>query len=116
MRVLMAVMVAVLLAGCASSTMDDARARAPSKILSSAKADQLVAQCVQFAWQDEAVFGVDAAAYLEPGKTGGYTVYARSAESFVDIKAEAAGTSALFYAVEDNFVSKRRLAALATCL
>ncbi|WMN19891.1 hypothetical protein QL104_10980 [Pseudomonas piscis] len=116
MRVLMAVTVAALLAGCVSSNMDEARAKAPAKTLSSAKADQLVAQCVQFAWQDEAVFGVDAAAYLESGKGGGYTVYSRSAESFVDIKAEAAATTVRFYAVEDNFVSKRRLAALATCL
>lgn len=116
MRVLIAVMVAALLAGCASSTMDDARARTPSKTLTSAKADQLVAQCVQFAWQDEAVFGVDAAAYLQPGKAGGYTVYTRSAESFVDINAEPAGTTVHFYAVEDSYVSKRRLAALATCL
>ena len=116
MRVLMAVMVAALLAGCASSTMDEARARTPNKTLASAKADQLVAQCVQFAWQDESVFGVDAAAYLQPGKAGGYTVYTRSAETFVDIKAEAATTTVHFYAVADSYLSKRRLAALATCL
>ncbi|NBF06038.1 hypothetical protein GV819_27495 [Pseudomonas sp. Fl5BN2] len=116
MRFLMAGMIAVLLAGCASSTMDDARARTPNKTLTSAKAEQLVAQCVQFAWQDEAVFGVDAAAYLQSGKAGGYTVYTRSAESFVDIKAEASATTVRFYAIEDSSVSKRRLAALATCL
>lgn len=116
MRVLMAVMVAVLLVGCASSTMDRARTAAPSKTLASAKADQLVAQCVQFAWQDEAVFGVDAAAYLQAGKVGGYTVYTRGAEVFVDIKAEASGTTVHYYAIEDSYVSKRRLAALATCL
>lgn len=112
----MAVMVAVLLAGCASSAMDDARTRAPNKTLTSAKADQLVAQCVQFAWQDEAVFGVDAAAYLQPGQAGGYTVYTRSAEVFADIKAEASGTTVHYYAIKDGYVSKRRLAALATCL
>jgi hypothetical protein len=43
-------------------------------------------------------------------------VYTRSAETFVDIKAEAATTTVHFYAVADSYVSKRRLAALATCL
>lgn len=116
MRVLMAMIAAALLAGCASSAMNEARSKSPSRVLSSAKADQLVAQCVQFAWQDEAVFGVDAAAYLEPRKGGGYTVYTRSAESFVDIQVQAAGTSVNYYALHDDWIAKRRLAALGTCL
>ncbi|WP_025804161.1 hypothetical protein [Pseudomonas chlororaphis] len=116
MRVLMAVMVAVLLAGCAGSAMNEARSKSPYKVLSSAKAEQVVAQCVQFAWQDEAVFGVDASAYLEPAKVGGYTVYTRSAESFADIRGQASGTTVNYYATQDDWVAKRRLAALATCL
>ncbi|WP_372438419.1 hypothetical protein ACCM60_10310 [Pseudomonas chlororaphis subsp. aureofaciens] len=116
MRVLMAVMIAVLLAGCAGSVMNEARSKGPYKVLSSAKAEQVVAQCVQFAWQDEAVFGVDASAYLESAKVGGYTVYTRSAESFADIRGQASGTTVSYYATQDNWVAKRRLAALATCL
>lgn len=116
MRVLMAVMVAALLAGCAGSVMNEARSKSPYKVLSSAKAEQVVAQCVQFAWQDEAVFGVDASAYLESAKVGGYTVYTRSAESFADIRGQASGTTVNYYATQDNWVAKRRLAALATCL
>lgn len=116
MRVLMVVVVAALLAGCAGSVMNEARAKSPSKVLSSTKAEQVVAQCVQFAWQDEAVFGVDAAAYLESAKVGGYTVYTRSAESFADIRGQASGTTVSYYATQDDWVAKRRLAALATCL
>ncbi|OLF55327.1 hypothetical protein [Pseudomonas chlororaphis] len=116
MRVLMALMVTALLAGCAGSAMNDARSKSPNKVLLSAKAEQVVAQCVQFAWQDEAVFGVDAAAYLESVNLGGYTVYTRSAESFADIRGQASGTVVNYYAIQDNWIAKRRLAALATCL
>ncbi|QXI17718.1 hypothetical protein [Pseudomonas hamedanensis] len=116
MRMLMVALVTVLLAGCAGSVMDDARTKSPYKVLISDKPEKVVAQCVQFGWQDEAVFGVDAAAYLEPRKPGGTTVYTRSAESFVDVITEASGTTLNYYAQQDDFVAKRRLAALATCL
>lgn len=116
MRMLMVAMAATLLAGCAGSAMEQARTQAPYKTLASDKPEQNVAQCVKFAWEDEAVFGVDAGAYLQPGKQGGSTVYTRSAESFVDIQASATGTALNYYAKQDDFVAKRRLAALATCL
>lgn len=116
MRILMVALAATLLAGCAGSVMDDARTKTPYKVLTSDKAEKVVAQCVQFGWQDEAVLGVDAAAYLETRKSGGTTVYTRSAESFVDVITEASGTTLNYYAQKDDFVAKRRLAALATCL
>ncbi|NUT80168.1 hypothetical protein THH46_20105 [Pseudomonas sp. NA13] len=116
MRMLTVALAATLLAGCAGSAMKEARTQAPYKILTSDKPEQVVAQCVQFSWQDEAVFGVDAAAYLQPGKQGGLTVYTRSAESFVDVQTGATGTTLNYYAKHDDFVAKRRLAALATCL
>ena len=71
MRMLMVVLAAALLAGCAGSVMNDARTQSPDKVLTSDKPEKDVARCVQFAWQDEAVFGVDAAAYVEPRKSGG---------------------------------------------
>jgi hypothetical protein len=43
-------------------------------------------------------------------------VYTRSAESFVDLSSDASGTQLDYYAQHDDFVAKRRLAALATCL
>ena len=116
MRILIVALAATVLAGCAGSVMDTARTQPPGKVLTSDKAEKAVAQCVQFAWQDEAVFGVDAGAYLQPGKKGGSTVYTRSAESFVDVSTDASGTVLNYYAQKDDFVAKRRLAALATCL
>ena len=62
------------------------------------------------------MFGDDAGAYLQPGEKGGTTVYTRSAESFVDVTLDASGTVLSYYAQQDDFVAKRRLAALATCL
>jgi len=116
MRILMVALAATVLAGCAGSVMDDSRTKTPYKVLTSDKPEKVVAQCVQFGWQDEAVFGVDAGAYLQPGKKGGSTVYTRSAESFVDVTSDASGTVLNYYAQKDDFVAKRRLAALATCL
>lgn len=116
MRMLTVALAATLLAGCAGSAMNEARTQAPYKTLTSDKPEQIVAQCVQFSWQDEAVFGIDAGAYLQPGKKGGSTVYTRGAESFVDLHAGATGTELSYYAKHDDFVAKRRLAALATCL
>ena len=116
MRILMVALAATVLAGCAGSVMDNARTQTPNKVLTSNKPEKIVAQCVQFAWQDESVFGVDAGAYLQPGKKGGSTVYTRSAESFVDVSTDASGTVLNYFAQKDDFVAKRRLAALATCL
>ncbi|MGH8486961.1 MAG: hypothetical protein ACRESP_21395, partial [Pseudomonas sp.] len=75
MRVVLVMVTAALLAGCASSAMEAARTQAPNKRFTSSKPADRVAQCIQFGWQDEAVFGVDASGYLEPGKEGGFTVY-----------------------------------------
>lgn len=116
MRILMVALTATVLAGCAGSVMEDVRTQTPYKTLKSDKPEKVVAQCVQFSWQDEAVFGVDAGAYLQPGKKGGSTVYTRSAESFVDVSSDASGTLLNYYAQKDDFAAKRRLAALATCL
>ncbi len=116
MRVVLAMSAVLLLAGCASSAMDAARSQAPSAQLDSQKAQEIVAQCIQFSWQDEAVFGVDASGYLQPRKPGGFTVYTREAESFADIYAQAGGTHVDYYAQKNDSVALRRKAAAATCL
>lgn len=116
MRVVMVMVAAALLAGCASSAMEASRAKAPTKQFTSSKPADLVAQCIQFGWQDEAVFDVDASGYLEPGKQGGFTVYTRDAESFADIQSQGATTAVSYYAQKNDNAALRRMAALATCL
>lgn len=116
MRMLIGAMTLGLLAGCASPSMDTARTAAPAKTFTSEKQDQLVAQCIQFSWQDEVVFGVEAAAYLKPGTKGGFTVYTRSAEYFVDVQSAASGTTINYYVAKSDALAERRLASLATCL
>jgi hypothetical protein len=109
-KVVMGVMVVAALSGCAGTKMKEARAGQPYK------APLVVAQCVQFGWQDEAVFGVDAGGFKEPLESGGFTVYTTDGAYFVDVRAAGTGSTVKYYAVEDNMPAKRRQAALATCL
>lgn len=116
MRKVFGALALVSLVGCASSAMNDARTAGVTKTFSSAKAEQVVAQCIQFSWQDEAVFDVDAAAYLKSGATGGLTVYTRGGEYFADVKGAGGQTSVAYYVSKTDKTAPRRLAALATCL
>ena len=63
MRMLIGAVSLALLGGCVSSAMNEARHQTPVRVLASSKATPLVAQCIQFSWQDEAVFGVDASGW-----------------------------------------------------
>jgi hypothetical protein len=116
MRILLGALAMTLLAGCMTPAMNEARSKSPYRTLSSNKPEKVVAQCVQFAWQDESVFGVDAGAFMQPGESGGYTVYTIGAAYFVDVQSVASDTTANYYAESDSWSAKRRLAALATCL
>lgn len=116
MRMLAGAMALGLLVGCAGHSMNQARTTAPYKTFTSEKKDQLVAQCIQFAWQDETLFGVEADAYLQPGVAGGFTVYTRSSEYFIDAVSGPSGTTINYYVVQGDALAERRLGALATCL
>ncbi|QXH53621.1 hypothetical protein KSS94_11090 [Pseudomonas fakonensis] len=116
MRAILPMTVALLLVGCASSTMEAARNGAPTARLDSHKTPDVVAQCIQFSWQEEKAFGVDASGYLEARKAGGFTVYTREAESFVDVYAQAGGTRVDYYAQKQDLTAQRRRGAAATCL
>ena len=82
MRILIGALSVAMLAGCVSPAMYDARSKSPTLVLASAKPTPLVAECIKFSWQDEGVFGVDASAYINTGKSGELTVYTRDAGSF----------------------------------
>lgn len=115
-KAIIGVLVLASLAGCAGSKMKEARTGTPYKTLSSDKAAQVVAQCIQFGWQDESVFGVDAGGFMEPAPAGGYTIYTTAGDYFVDVITTGSGATLKYYVAEDNYPAKRRLAALATCL
>lgn len=115
-KLVVGALVLAALAGCAGSKMKDARAGTPYKTLSSDKATLVVAECIQFGWQDETVFGVDAGGFKEPIGAGGFTVYTTGGDYFVDVENAGAGSSVKYYAIEHTMPAKRRLAALATCL
>lgn len=115
-KVVVGALVLAALAGCAGSKMKDARTGTPYKTLASDKATLVVAQCIQFGWQDEAVFGVDAGGFKEPIGADGFTVYTTGGDYFADVQSAGAGSTVKYYAVDDTMPAKRRLAALATCL
>ncbi|KAF1021357.1 MAG: hypothetical protein GAK37_03472 [Pseudomonas sp.] len=115
-KVVIGVLVLASLAGCAGSKMKEARAGTPYKTLASDKATLAVAQCIQFGWQDESVFGVDAGGFMEPAPAGGYTIYTTAGDYFVDVTAAGQGATVKYYVAHDDYPAKRRLAALATCL
>lgn len=115
-NVVLGALALAVLSGCAGSKMNEARTGAPYKTLASDKATLVVAECIQFGWQDESVFGVDAGGFKEPSEAGGFTVYTTGGDYFVDIQSVGAGSSVKYYAAEDTMPAKRRLAALATCL
>jgi hypothetical protein len=114
--VVIGALVLASLAGCAGSKMKQARTGTPYKTLASDKAPLVVAQCIQFGWQDEAVFGVDAGGFMEPAQAGGFTIYTTAGDYFVDVRSAGTGASVNYYAAQDDYPAKRRLAALATCL
>jgi hypothetical protein len=110
-NVVLGALALAVLSGCAGSKMNEARTGAPYKTLASDKATLVVAECIQFGWQDESVFGVDAGGFKEPSEAGGFTVYTTGGDYFVDIQSVGAGSSVKYYAAEDTMPAKRRLAA-----
>lgn len=115
-KVVVGALVLAMLGGCAGSKMNTARAGTPYKTLASDKAALVVTQCIQFGWQDESVFGVDAGGFKEPTEAGGFTVYTTGGDYFVDVRTAGAGSTINYFAAQDDMPAKRRLAALATCL
>jgi hypothetical protein len=116
MRMLIGALTLGVLAGCTAPAMNEARSQGPYKTFLSQKSGQLVAQCIQFAWQDESVFGVEGDAFIHSGSQNKLTVYTRGSEYFVDVLGGASGTTVNYYQTLSNSIAERRLSALATCL
>ncbi|KFE56859.1 hypothetical protein [Pseudomonas syringae] len=108
------VLVVTLLAGCTSPS-NQARLAGPYKSYSSHKTAVVVAQCIEYSWQDEALLGGEADAFMHSGKDG-FTIYNTGAEFFVDVKPAGAGSAVSYYAPPSSQAAERRGAALATCL
>ncbi|MDE1169370.1 MAG: hypothetical protein PW845_29335 [Pseudomonas sp.] len=112
----MGVLVAVALAGCTGQKMDSTRTAGPAKTFDSQKPAQKVAQCIEFYWKDEAVFGATTDAFVKNLKDGSFTVYTTDSEYFADVRPVGAGAQARYYVMAPDKLADRRLAAVASCL
>lgn len=104
------------LGGCMARPMQEVRQDGPSKILFSKKTDKALAQCVQYEWQNQSLFGVTPEATMQPGRNAGYTVFTAASEYFVDIRPGASGSEAKYYVIANNWIAKARLEKLQSCL
>ncbi|KPX52508.1 hypothetical protein [Pseudomonas ficuserectae] len=109
------VIAATVLAGCAAPS-NSARAAGPFKVLSSAKQDAAVAQCIQVTWQNEAMFGTSSDVFLHDLSGGGFTVFTTESRYFADVRAKGPATAVEFYAPQGDTQAALRSAAIATCL
>lgn len=114
MKLLISALALVVLAGCTSPS-NQARLGGPYKTYTSHKTAVVVAQCIEYAWQDEALLGAEADAFMQTAN-GGFTIYNTGAEFFVDVKAAGGGSAVSYYGPSSNAAIERRGAALATCL
>lgn len=114
MKLLISAIALAVLAGCTSPS-NQARAVGPYKTYSSQKPANVVAQCIEYSWQDEAMIGSEADAFMQSTEKG-FTIYNTGAEFFVDVQAQGASSAILYYAPPSNVAAERRGAALATCL
>ena len=110
-----AVIAATVLTGCAAPS-SSARAAGPYKVLSSAKQDAAVAQCIQVTWQNEAMFGSSADVFMDKLSGGGFTVFTTETRYFADVRPQGAASSVDFYAAPSDTQTGLRSAAIATCL
>jgi hypothetical protein len=116
MRMLIAAIALGLLAGCMSSNVNQAQSAGPYKTFVSQKPAQIVAECVEFTWQDEKLFGNVAEAWLHKDNKGGFRVYTRDSEHFVDVIDATGGAQVSYYVVTRDAMAQRRLSVVATCL
>jgi hypothetical protein len=116
MRILIGALAVALLAGCVAKPMSEVRQEGPLKILYSKKSDRALAQCVQYEWQNQSLFGVTPEATMQPGRESGFTVFTAASEYFVDITPGGSGSVAKYYVITGNWIANARLEKLQSCL
>lgn len=116
MKLLVGMLLAITLTGCMAPTMNEARQEGPYKTLITRKVDKDVAQCIQYEWQNQSLFGNISDAYLQPARDGGFTVYTVGHEYFVDVKGTDSKTEVKYYVAGKTWIAKKRLEGLASCL
>jgi len=105
-----------LLAGCAGPAMNSARQAGPVQVLGSDKDPRQVAECIQFSWQVQRLFGATTDALLDVHDADRYTVYTIGGTHFVDVQKGPGEVAVKFYSQNRDDTSRRRLATVATCL
>ncbi|WP_199885003.1 hypothetical protein [Pseudomonas bohemica] len=111
MRAMVVALATVVLTGCAGPSMQEMRERGAAHVFTSSKSEDLLSKCILFAWQDG-----HAIANVQPGRTGGTTVYSGGNEYFVDLKADGKRTSVEYYEVGNSWISKQLLPKVQSCL
>jgi len=96
--------------------MHDMRERGPKYSYVSNRAEADVAKCILFKWQDTYLAGGAVQAYLQPNRLGGTTVHTHGNEYFFDVKAVRNKAEITYYAVADNWFSRKLLQSAKGCL
>ena len=85
-------------------------------MLASKKSDAALAKCLHYEWQNQPIFGRAPGATLQPRRDTRYTVFIDGSQYFVDIQPQEAGSIAKYYVVVGNWIARKRLTALQSCL
>ncbi|MFJ7792337.1 hypothetical protein [Pseudomonas sp. NPDC096950] len=116
MKLFVGALALLTLAGCSTPTMPEMRQTGPAKTYSSNKPEDALAKCILFAWQDTSLAGGGAVAYIQPGRSGGVTVYTQGNEYFADIQQRKAKTTIQYFEVGHSWISKKLISSMETCI
>ena len=115
-RIIVAGAIALSLGGCTTSPQE-MRADGPMKTFTSAKAEQQVAECILYAWQNESLAGVHYDVNLQPKPGGGRSVVSADYREMVDVTASNGRTKVEFFSNSSmSWISDRRTESAKACL
>lgn len=116
MRILIAAVAVVMLAGCAS--MSERRADGPAVSFSSTKDVSKLSECVLLEWQDQSLAGSHYDASLQPLRGNGKTVVTAGQVEFADFRPSPPGSRVDIYFQSGllDWRKNRRIEAVKSCL